>query len=92
MSNLRLLPQSNPRGYGTARVWPEKSDHPRYRGEPVADYWQALHALLAEFEKTGEYYEAGPLPFAADLVGRIFWVHPEVLRRDLIKLRKAQVL
>ncbi|WP_232831312.1 hypothetical protein, partial [Pseudogemmobacter bohemicus] len=35
----------NIRGYGTARVSPEKSDAARYLSEPVSDYWQALHRV-----------------------------------------------
>lgn len=87
---MRPVYPENPRGYGRAR-WPEKSDHARYSSQPVSDYWQALGRLMVHLDQTGEYYDAGPLPFCVSFVADLFWVHPEVVRRDLIRFRKAQV-
>lgn len=83
--------RENPRGYGAAEVVPDKGDDLRYAGEPVSDYFQAVNALVMQFEKTGEYYDSGPLPFAADLVGRIYWVSSSRLRADMVRQRKALV-
>lgn len=79
----------NPRGYSTARSSVEKTDHARYAAEPVADYWVALLRLVAHFDQTGEFYDAGPLPFVVSLVADLFWIHPEQVRTDLSQLRRA---
>lgn len=81
--------KENPRGYGTARVAPEKSDNAIYLAEPVSDYWQALHRVSVHLDRMGEFYDAGPLPFVVHLVADIFWIHPEQVRRDLIKIRRS---
>lgn len=91
MGNMRLLPQSNPRGYGTARGSVDKSEHPRYSSLVAADYWEALHAVLNELEATGEYYDTGPLPFVVRLLGLLYHLNDNIVRRDLIRLRKAMV-
>lgn len=92
MGNMRLLPQSNPRAYGTARLAVEKTDHPRYSSLVSIDYWEALNDVSQELEKTGDYYDTGPLPYAAKLLAKVYWLNEIVVRRDLIRLRKAQVL
>lgn len=81
----------NPRGYGTARAPVEKSDHARYSAAPVSDYWQALGRLFIHLDRTGEYYDTGPLPFCVQFVADLFWIHPNTVRADLIRFRKAQV-
>lgn len=84
-----VVPRINPRGWGTARTFPDRADSAVYQKEPVSDYWQALWRMVAHLDQTGEYYDAGPLPFAAALVADIFWVNHERVRADLIKFRKA---
>lgn len=80
-----------PRGYGYARSVPEKSDSALYGAEPVSDYWDAMWRVVAHLDSTGEYYDSGPLPWAAQFVADMFWVHPERVRADLVRFRKAQV-
>lgn len=80
---------NNPRGYGTGRASVEKADSALYSQEPASDYWQALWRVVAHLDTTGEHYDTGPLPFVATLVADIFWVHPERVRSDLIKFRRA---
>ena len=81
----------NPRGYGTARTPVDPSDHARYSAMPVSTYWQALGRLFSELDRTGQYYDTGPLPFCVMFVADLFWIHPETVRRDLIRFRKGQV-
>lgn len=88
---MRPAYPENPRGYGTARTTVERTDHARYAAQPVSTYWQALGRLFIELERTGEYYDSGPLPFCVQFVADLFWIHPETVRRDLIRFRKAQV-
>lgn len=88
---MKPLHPDNPRAYGTARCFPEKSDSALYSAQPVSDYWQAMWRIVAHLDQTGEYYDTGPLPFVAQFVADMFWVHPERVRADLIKFRKAQV-
>lgn len=86
MSNL------SPRGYARMRAAIEKTDHPRFSAEPVSDYWQALHRVLSHLDETGEYYDRGPLPFVVQFVADVWWLSPEQVRRDLVRLRKSQVI
>ena len=79
----------NVREYGKARAPVERSDLARYADEPISDYWQALWRVFAHLDRFGEYYDKGPLPFIVLFVADMFWVHPEKVRRDLIKLRKS---
>lgn len=79
----------NPRGYATCRAPLEKGDSAIYLAEPVSDYWQALWRVSSHLEETGEYYDAGPLPFIVKFVADMFWLHPEQVRRDLIKMRRS---
>ncbi len=79
----------NPRGHGTRRVAVEKSDSQLYLAEPVSDYWQALWRVSAHLDETGEYYDAGPLPFIVRFVADMFWLHPEKVRQDLIACRRS---
>lgn len=37
----------------------------------------------------GVHYDTGPLPWIAQFLGDIYWVHPERVRADLIKFRRA---
>lgn len=85
-----MMHPDNPRGYATGRAPVSKSDCALYSQQPVSDYWQALWRVVAHLDRMGEHYDTGPLPFEAQLVADLFWVHPERVRADLIKFRKAQ--
>lgn len=57
--------------------------------DPISTYEQAVWRLISEFERTGEYDEGGPLPFAAQLVCDIYWCTETTLRRDLARFRRS---
>lgn len=89
MGNLRLFPAAERYAPTRCRASPEKTDHPRYSAEPVKDYWQALHRLHAHLEETGEYYLTGPIPFCIEFVADLYWLKPEIVRRDLAKIARS---
>lgn len=89
MVPIKPLHPDNPRAYGTARVAVEKTDSAIYSKEPVGDYWQALWRVVAHLDQMGVRYDIGPLPFEAQLVADIFWIHHERVRADLIKFRRS---
>lgn len=66
-----------------------RDDHARFKNEPVSDYWDALWRVFSHLDQTGEHYLSGPLPWCVTFIADMFWVSPQQVRLDLIKIRRS---
>lgn len=83
MYPVRLV-RSKPRGVGVHR-----DDAPRFKNEPVNDYYDALYRVFQRLEETGEPYLSGDLPWIVHFIADMFWISPETVRQDLLKIRRS---